>query len=65
MNYVKQTLQNMAQGIKIIDSIGNQLPTSSLETLLHSTVLSYLNFPDLFIQHIRKAMITSLEKQLN
>ena len=64
MNHVKQTLKKMAQGIKPIDSFGTQLPTSGLEILLHSFVFSHLNYSALIIQHIRKHMMTSLEKQL-
>ena len=63
MNRVKQTLKKMAQ--ETIVSIGILLPTSSLEFLLHSIVLSHLNHSALFIQHIRKPMMPSLEKQLN
>ena len=64
MNQVKPTSKKMAQGIKTIDSFGIQLPTSSLEILLHSIVLSHLNY-SIFFQHIRKPVMTSLEKQLN
>ena len=39
MDHVKQFLKKMAQGIKTIESIGTQLPTSSSEILLHSNVL--------------------------
>ena len=65
MNHVKQTLMKMAQGIKNIDSIGTQLPTSSLKILLHSIVLSHLIYSALFFQHTSKPLKTSLEKQLN
>ena len=55
----------MTQGIKTIDSIGTQLPTSSLEILLPSIVLSHLSYSALFTQHIEKPLLSSLEKQLN
>ena len=54
MYQVKQTLKKMVQGIKTIDSFGTQLPTSCAEVLLHSIILSHLNYSALFIQHIRK-----------
>ena len=64
MNHVKQTLKKMAQGINTIDSKGTQLPTSSLKLLLDSIVWSHCNYSTLYIQHIIKPMMTSLEKQL-
>ena len=64
-NHVKQISTKLAEGIKTIDSIGTHFPASSLEILLQSVVLTHLNFSALFIQHIRKPIMTFLEKQLN
>ena len=55
----------MAQWIKTVDSNRSQFLKSSLEMLLHSIVLSHFNDSALFIQHIRKPMLISLENQLN
>ena len=65
MNHIKQRLMKMTQGIKTLDSIGTELPTSSLETLPHSFLLSHLNISAHFIQLVRKPMMSSLKKQLN
>ena len=40
-NHVKQTLKKMAHAIETIDSIGTQIPTSSLEISLISIVLAH------------------------
>ena len=53
----------MAQGIKTIDTIGQQLPTLSLVSLLHCLVLSHLDYSAILIQ-INATLMLSLEKQL-
>ena len=55
----------MAQGIKTIDTIGQQLPTLSLVALLHCLVLSHLDYSAIFLIHINATLMLSLEKQLN
>ena len=55
----------MAQGIKTIDTIGQQLPTLSLVALLHCLVLSRLDYSAIFLQQINATLMLSLEKQLN
>ena len=65
MNHVKKPLKKMAQGTNTIDSMGTQLPISSLEILQRSIVLSLLNYSALFIHHIRKPMMTFLQNQLS
>ena len=62
---IKTILQKMAQGIKTIDTIGQQLPTLSLFALLHCLVLSYLDYSAIFLQKINAILMLSLEKQLN
>ena len=47
---IKTILQKMAQGIKTIDTIGQQLPTLSLVALLHCLVLSHLDYSAIFLQ---------------
>ena len=62
---IKTILQKMAQGIKTIDTIGQQLPTLSLVALLHCLVLSHLDYSAIFLQQINATLMLSLEKQLN
>ena len=62
---IKKILQKMAQGIKTIDTIGQQLPTLSLVALLHCLVLSHLDYSAIFLQQINATLMLSLEKQLN
>ena len=62
---IKTILQKMAQGIKTIDTIGQQLPTLSLVALLHCLVLSHLEYSAIFFQQINATLMLSLEKQLN
>ena len=59
---IKTILQKMAQGIKTIDTIGQQLPTLSLVALLHGLVLTHLDFSAIFSQQINATMMLSLEK---
>ena len=61
----KTILQKMAQGIKTIDTIGQQLPTLSLDALLHCLVLSHLDYSAIFLIQIKATLMLSLEKQLN
>ena len=62
---IKTILQKMAQGIKAIDTIGQQLPTLSLVALLHCIVLSHLDCSAIFFKQINATLMLSLEKQLN
>ena len=55
----------MAQGIKTIDTIGQQLPTLSLVALLHCLVLSHLDYSAKFLTQVNATLMLSLEKQLN
>ena len=55
----------MAQGIKTIDTIGQQLPTLSLVALLHCLILSHLDYSAIFLIQINATLMLSLEKQLN
>ena len=55
----------MAQGIKTIDTIGQQLPTLSLVALLYCLVLSHLDYSTIFLIQINATLMQSLEKQLN
>ena len=61
---IKTILQKMAQGIKTIDTIGQQLPTLSLVALLHC-LLSHLDYSAIFLKQINATLVLSLEKQLN
>ena len=45
---IKTILQKMAQGIKTIDTIGQQLPTLSLVALLYCLVLSFRLLSNIF-----------------
>ena len=47
---IKTVIQKIAQGIKTIDTIGQQLPTLSLVALLHCLVLSHLDYSAKFFQ---------------
>ena len=62
---VKQVLQKMAMGIKTIDAIKNQLPTTTLTILHQPIVLSHLSYPALLLPSVSVASFNSLEKQLN
>ena len=62
---IKAFLQKMAQGIKTIDTIGQQLPTLSLVALLHSLILSHLDYSAIFLIQIKATLTLFLEKQLN
>ena len=62
---IKTILQKMAQGIKTIDTIGQQLPTLSLVALLHCLVLSHLEYSAIFFQQINATLMLSLEKHFN
>ena len=62
---IKTILQKMAQGIKTIDTIGQQLPTLSLVALLHCLVLSHLDYSAISLIQINATLMLSLEKQLN
>ena len=55
----------MAQGIKTIDTIGQQLPTLSLVALLHCLVSSHLDYLAKFLIQIKASLMLSLEKQFN
>ena len=55
----------MAMGIKTIDTIKNQLPTTTLIMLLQPLVLSHLSYPALLFPSISTASFNSLERQLN
>ena len=55
----------MAQGIKTIDTIEQQLPTLSLVAFLHCLVLSHLDYSAIFLIQINATLMLSLEKQLN
>ena len=62
---IKTILQKIAQGIKTIETIGQELPTLSLVSLLHCLVLSHLDFSAIFLQQIKASLMLSLEKHLN
>ena len=62
---IKTILQKMAQGIKTIDTIGQQLPTLSLVALLHCLNLPHLDYSAIFLIQINATLMLSLEKQLN
>ena len=66
---IKTILQKMAQGIKTIDTIGQQLPTLSFVALLHFIFflshLSLLVYSAIFLIQINATLMLSLEKQLN
>ena len=62
---IKTILQKKAQGIKTIDTIGQQLPKLSLVALLHCRVLSHLDYSAIFLIQINATLMLSLEKQLN
>ena len=55
----------MVQGIKTIDTIGQQLPTLSLVALLHCLVSSHLDYSAIVLTQINATLMLSLEKQLN
>ena len=62
---IKTILQKMPQGIKTIDTIGQQLPTLSLVALLHCLVLSHFEYLAIFLKQINATLMLSLEKQLS
>ena len=62
---IKKILQKMAQGIKTIDTIGQQLPKLSLVALLHCLVLSQFDYSAICLIQINATLMLSLEKQLN
>ena len=60
---IKTILQKMAQGIKTIDTIRQQLPTLSLVALLHCLILSHLDYSAIFLIQINATLMLTLEKQ--
>ena len=61
----KNVLQKMAMGIKTIDTIKKQVPTTTLIMLLQPLVLSHLSYPALLLPSVPTASFNSLERQLN
>ena len=55
----------MVQGIKTIDTIGQQLQTLSLVALLHCLVFGHLDYAAKYLEQINAISTMSLEKQLN
>ena len=62
---VKTVLKKLALGIKLIQTIGNNLPKKCLKVLLHALVLSHFEYCNLLLTDISSALLLSLEKQLN
>ena len=58
---VKKVLQKMAMGIKTIDTIKKQLPTTTVIMLLQPLVLSHLSYPALLLPSVSTASFNSLE----
>ena len=55
----------MALGIKAIQTISNNLPKKCSKVLLHALVLSHFEYCNLLLTDISRALLLSLEKQLN
>ena len=55
----------MALGIKIIYTIRNSLPGSSLKLILNALVLNHLHYSAVVIQSMGKNLLVSIEKQIN
>ena len=62
---VKNILQRMACGIKVLNTLSKSLPEKTKILLLHSIIISHLHYSALNLIALQKSLPATLEKQLN
>ena len=62
---VKNILQRMACGIKVLNTLSKSLPEKTNILLLHSIIISHLHYSALILIALQKSLLATLEKHLN
>ena len=62
---VKNILQRLACGLKVLNTLSKILPEKRKVILLEEIVISRLDYSALVLIGLQKSLLTTLEKQLN